>query len=184
MNTRNIFPKSEWDIQEYLPALKCVCRRQQTLRVSLPPIACIRHDEEPGAAPGGESRLHPAGVVALRHRSRQQQRPVVVSLNRCCCCCCSLNVMMLSLSSHSKSRLVSLPQQPFLFFLSFCYYYGASRCRTLQIMCLSWQRPQLLFNRMILSLVGFSAVVSKLLHFSSSLNKQCFFFSVKCISFH
>lgn len=115
MNTRNIFLKSEWDIQEYLPALKCVCRRQQTLRVSLPPTACIRHDEEPGAAPGGESRLHPAGVVALRHRSRQQQRPVVVSLNRCCCCCCSLNVMMLSLSSHSKSRLVSLPQRPFLF---------------------------------------------------------------------
>lgn len=35
MNTRNIFLKSEWYIQEYLPALKCVC--QQTLRVSLPP---------------------------------------------------------------------------------------------------------------------------------------------------
>lgn len=99
-----------------------------------PPTTSIRHDEEPGAAPGGESRLHPAGVVALRHRSRQQQRPVVVSLNRCCCCCCSLDVMMLSLSSHSKSRLVSLPQRLFLF-SPFCYYYGASRCRTLQIMC-------------------------------------------------
>lgn len=38
-----------------------------------------RRDEESGAAIGGESRLHPAGVFALRHRGRQQQRPVVVS---------------------------------------------------------------------------------------------------------
>lgn len=38
-----------------------------------------RRNEESGAALGGESRLHPAGVLAVRHRGRQQQRPVVVS---------------------------------------------------------------------------------------------------------
>lgn len=37
------------------------------------------HDEESGATVRGESRLHPSGVFALRHRGRQQQRPVVVS---------------------------------------------------------------------------------------------------------
>lgn len=38
-----------------------------------------RQDEERGAAVGSESRLHPPGVFALAHRSREQQRPVVVS---------------------------------------------------------------------------------------------------------
>lgn len=36
-------------------------------------------DEECGAAVGSESRLHPPGVFALARRSREQQRPVVVS---------------------------------------------------------------------------------------------------------
>lgn len=46
-------------------------------------------DEESGAAAGSESRLHPAGVLAVRHGGREQQRPVVVSAADVRGCACN-----------------------------------------------------------------------------------------------